>query len=863
MFRWVQQVFFRCLPLVWSLPSLHAAAPPAPPQPQIDSVGYSTTVAPFFKAYCADCHEGPKAKGDFKIDASQLPNNFADVTASGHWREVARVLTRNEMPPKKSKQPSAQETTAVLDWITTQAVKAEQARRSNTVVLRRLNREEYQNTIRDLVGVDFDASGFPQDPLAGGFDNNGSALTMSPLQVELYLSAARQILDRALVEGDRPEPVKWRFTPKVGPADRTRQRLDAKNNPLVNGGNNRQVGKFVAVHRESWDRTIGARDFRVPVAGTYVIRVSAAGTKPDRSAVIRSAEKILGKRRDDQTAKQPTRAEQNQAQFERDLEHFKNDPMYDYGPARIRLTQQLGPQPRTLKEFDATGSIEKPQIHEFRARFTTESAGVHFEYAYSIPKVLENFWMQGNDEFARPEMLVEWFEIEGPLHDAWPPASHTNIFIESPQRAKDERLYATEVLTGFMRRAYRRPVTAEEVAGKIRHFDSARQEGANLVEAIKRPLAAVLISPHFLYLAEQKHANSSTLTPHELASRLSYFIWSSMPDAELLASADSGALASPSERSRQARRMLANPKSEALVRNFTGQWLGLRDVGNNPPASDLYPQYDRHLETSIVTESESFFREILQQDIDVRSLIKSDFVTINERLARFYGINAVHEKESDKVRGDHFRKVKVPARINRGGIITQASILTTTSNGTRTSPVKRGTWILKNLLDMDPGLPVANVGDIAPKVPGIDKATVRKRLEIHRSLEQCARCHNKIDPLGFALENFNAAGEWRDREGFGYRGRIERNDPLIDASSEMIDGTKIVGVAGLQNALLAQEELFLRCLTGKLITYAMGREMGLADQPLIIAAANHMKQNGYTLRSLVEFITMSNQFANR
>ena len=179
--------------MVWALPSLHAAASPAPPQPQIDSVGYSTTVAPFFKAYCADCHEGPKAKGDFKIDASQLPNNFADVTASGHWREVARVLTRNEMPPKKSKQPSAQETTAVLDWITTQAVKAEQARRSNTVVLRRLNREEYQNTIRDLVGVDFDASGFPQDPLAGGFDNNGSALTMSPLQ-RYYLNKKLQIL---------------------------------------------------------------------------------------------------------------------------------------------------------------------------------------------------------------------------------------------------------------------------------------------------------------------------------------------------------------------------------------------------------------------------------------------------------------------------------------------------------------------------------------------------------------------------------------------------------------------------------------------------------------------------------------------
>jgi hypothetical protein len=458
---------------------------------------------------------------------------------------------------------------------------------------------------------------------------------------------------------------------------------------------------------------------------------------------------------------------------------------------------------------------------------------------------------------------VEWFEIEGPLYDAWPPTSHTNILFGSTTGATDEHRYATDVLTKFMRRAYRRPVSTEEVAAKVRHFDLARQEGATLVEAIKRPLAAVLISPHFLYLAEPTCANSRTLTPHELANRLSYFIWSSMPDAELLASADSGALATPSERSRQAVRMLANPRSEALVRNFTGQWLGLRDVGNNPPASDLYPQYDRHLETSIVSESESFFREIMSNDIDARSLIKSDFVTVNERLARFYGINAVHEKESAKVRGDHFRKVMVPAGINRGGIVTQASILTTTSNGTRTSPVKRGTWVLKNLLNMDPGLPVANVGDIAPKVPGIDKATVRKRLEIHRSLEQCARCHNKIDPLGFALENFNAAGEWRDREGFGYKGRIERNDPLIDASAEMVDGTKIVGVAGLQNALMGQNELFLSCLAGKLITYAMGREMGLADQPLIIAAVDHMKQNKYTLRSLVEFITMSNEFANR
>jgi hypothetical protein len=246
---------------------------------------------------------------------------------------------------------------------------------------------------------------------------------------------------------------------------------------------------------------------------------------------------------------------------------------------------------------------------------------------------------------------------------------------------------------------------------------------------------------------------------------------------------------------------------------------------------------------------------VLANDLPATTLVKSDFVTINERLARFYGI--------DGVKGDEFRKVKVPDGVHRGGIPTQASVLTITSNGTRTSPVKRGTWVMKTLLGIDPGLPVANAGEIAPKVPGIDKATVRKRLEIHRTLDQCARCHNKIDPLGFALENFNAAGEWREQEGFGYKGRVEKNDPKIDASSEMIDGTRIVGVEGLQAAILKNEDLFLNCLAGKVLTYALGRELGLADQPTVKAAVAHMKANGKTLRSLLQFVTTCDPFETK
>jgi len=823
-----------------------------------DAAGYAKHVEPFFKSYCNECHTGAKPKGEFRTDAQALPNNFLDATAKGKWREIVNVLNSHEMPPQKSKQPKPTEVAAVVDWVTAQAVRAELAQRGTSVVFRRLNREEYHNTVRDLIGIDFDVSGFPQDPPAGGFDNNGGALTLSPLHLETYLNAARQILDRALVEGERPKAINWRFEPKVGDADRTRLRLDPTNNPIVNGGKNKQDGEWVVIHSQRWDKDVGARDFRVPIAGNYAIRVKAAGTVPPRADVVKAADKFLEHRRLEQDKKNPKGAQYTKAQHERDLEHFRTDRMYDYGAPRVKLTLQLGPQPRTLAEFDADGTKEKPKVHEFITRFTTETAGVGFEYAYSIPRVLENFWMQGHDEFVRPELMISWFEIEGPLYDSWPPSSHTGILFDSPTRSKDERAYAAEVLTRFMRKAYRRPVTESEVAAKLKHFDAAKSDGASFVQAIKRPLTSVLVSPNFLFLVEQASNTGNKprqLTDHELATRMSYFLWSSTPDAELMRLAEAGKLTDRTERLKQIDRMVGDPKNDAFGRNFAGQWLNLRDVGANPPAIDLYPQYDRHLEVSLVKESEAFFRTILAEDLDVRTFIKSDFVTINDRLARFYGIPGV--------KGDEFRKVQVPKGVHRGGIPTQASILTITSNGTRTSPVKRGTWILKTLLGIDPGLPLANAGEIAPKVPGIDKATVRKRLEIHRTLDQCARCHNKIDPLGFALENFNAAGEWREQEGFGYKGRIEKNDPKIDASSEMIDGTKIVGVEGLQDAMLKQEDLFLSCLASKVLTYALGRELGLADQVTVKAAVAHMKQNGRTLKSLIRFVATSEPFETK
>jgi hypothetical protein len=302
--------------------------------------------------------------------------------------------------------------------------------------------------------------------------------------------------------------------------------------------------------------------------------------------------------------------------------------------------------------------------------------------------------------------------------------------------------------------------------------------------------------------------------------------------------------------------MLKDPKSREFVTNFAGQWLSLREVGANPPAPDLFPEYDRHLELSIIKESQEFFATILNEKLPLKNFIDSDFIVINERLARFYDI--------PNIKGDEFRKVKVPSGIERGGIMTQASILSITSNGTRTSPVKRGVWVMKTLLGTDPGLPVANAGEIAPKVPGIDKATVRDRLEIHRELPQCSRCHNKIDPLGFALENYNAAGQWRTQEGFGYKGRVGKNDPKIDASSKLPDGTPINGIADLQRALIKKDELFYGCLTRKLMTYAYGRELALSDETHVKNIVHELEQPGKdNLPQLIELIVLSEPFQTK
>jgi hypothetical protein len=342
---------------------------------------YAQTVVPFFKKHCIECHGPNDAQAEFRVDKS-IPNNFADSAARGHWSEVVNVLNSHEMPPEDRPQPEPQEVASVVDWITQQIVHAELSLRENAVVMRRLNRNEYKNTIRDLVGIEFDVSGFPQDPPASGFDNIGSSLSLSPMQMELYLDAAKQILDTAVVEGTQPPKIRWRFEIDSGDSDSNRVPTDGQN-PIVNGGNNPVENGFKRLHHNSWDKTLNVRDFAMAHSGNYILRIRAGCTIPSREQVVESAAKILENRLQDQMKENPKGEKWHIEQRDRDLEHFKNDWMYRYGPARMKVSQELGGQPRVIAELDVPAHKDKPDVYEIPLHFTTQRAGFTIEYAYS------------------------------------------------------------------------------------------------------------------------------------------------------------------------------------------------------------------------------------------------------------------------------------------------------------------------------------------------------------------------------------------------------------------------------------------------------------------------------------------------
>ena len=750
-------------------------------------------VRPFLRKHCISCHGPEKQKSELRLD--RLGPDLAARHRAEVWTEVLDKLNMGEMPPKKQPRPDRADVARVTAWITGELRRAEASAHGSggRVVLRRLNRAEYTNTIRDLIGVPFQATDeFPQDAAAHGFDNIGSVLTVSPLHLEKYMRAARKIIDKAIVTGERPKPYLWHFEGSKKGWKKTK-----RGNVVVNGNDGIRNGRRV-IRYTGGNNGINLTFYSRLEKGEYRIKVKAGSRVP---------------------------------------------PGHGYGPPRLKITQRGS----ILLETDVTAPEDKPDTFEVRFKPILPRLMIQIRNGYSIPHTRQNAPKVKKPDYPQPELVIEEYEIEGPMADEWPPASHKRILFPS-MNSGNEPLYAREILERFMPRAFRRPVKPGEVEAMIGLFRKARKSAPSFEEAIKIPLIAVLTSPHFLYLVE-----GQSISDHALASRLSYFLWSTLPDPELLRLAASGKLRNGEVLDAQVDRLLKDPKSRAFVANFAGQWLRLRDVGRVVPDMEIYYRYDEHLEQSMVRESEAFFSEILHHDLSVMKFIDSDFAMLNERMARFYGIKGV--------KGDHFRRVALDRSARRGGVLSQASMLTITSDGVRSSPVRRGVWILENLLDDPPAPPPPNAGDLTPTAAGEKSATIRERLRKHREIETCAACHAKIDPLGFGLENYDGIGLWRDKEATGRWGRTRPNDPVIDATGRLPDGRSFNGPQELKALLLKEEDRFLGCLVEKLFTYALGRGVGFSDRKALAELQPALKSDG--LRGLIKAIVRSRPFQTK
>jgi hypothetical protein len=466
-------------------------------------------------------------------------------------------------------------------------------------------------------------------------------------------------------------------------------------------------------------------------------------------------------------------------------------------------------------------------------------------------------------EYSGPGLAVQWLEVEGPLVDSWPPASHQRLFGDLPLQpvsrgsqvltvvSEQPRVDAERLLRPFMRRAYRRPVTPQEVEPIVKLVTDQLDAKQGFEEAMRVGYKAVLCSPDFLFFPEKRG------TPDEfaLAARLSYFLWNAQPDDELAKLAEQGVLSQPETLRGQVERLLNHPRGQGFVKNFVAQWLDLRLIDFTMPDRKLYPEFDDALRKSIVEETELFFTEVLKHDLSLVNFVDSDFAMLNERLAQHYGIA--------DVKGPALRRVALPSGSHRGGVLTQASVLKVTANGTTTSPVVRGVWLLRNILGKPPDPPPPNAGAIEPDIRGAQ--TIREQLDKHRRDASCASCHVKIDPLGFALESFDVTGGWRDKYRVlsGPNLAMTRNGPKVEADSALPDGRAFRDIDELKKLLLEDKDQLARCLTEKLLIYATGRGLRFADRAVIKEIVTRSRARNYGFRSLIQEVVQSPMFLDK
>ena len=780
-------------------------------------------VTTFLSTYCIDCHGPKEQKGDFRVDELKLSATAADAE---NWQLVLDNLHLGEMPPEDEKQPQSAEVAVVTDWIQAELSRIASVLKGTggEVVLRRLNRAEYQNTIADLFDVHGDfTSGFPDDTLDHGFDNNGAALMLSAAQVQEYMKAAEFVLARAIAPAKRPETVSKTMTLHDG----NRKGIEISRKGLADRlANLDKLGPVEQKHTlqiqaaAKDDPTYG---YRFPVRENGVLRPPKPDDGPQLDAVITVQQYFSGEPQFGLPG--------NEAGWYR-VKAVAYALKNDGKPARLKFTVHEGYSGK-LPKAESVFAFTDEQPREVEARYYLEPGDrVVFTIMDGAPH------SQGRTMIDQPGpfIAIRSFSIEGPVHETWPPRGHRTLFGDiDPVNPTPEKV---EAIVGHLApKLFRRPVETATLA-KYRALFEKFAITMTPEEALRGTLAAMMVSPRFLYHEEPPERPDA----HAIASRMSYFLWRSSPDDELMKAAADGSLLDAAKRRAQAQRMMADSRTARFLKDFTGQWLRVREVGVMKANADLYPEYDAELEAAMRGETEHFIAEMFQRDLPLAQLIDSDWAMLNQRLAKHYGIEGVS--------GPDFRRVSLDkAKTVRGGLLTQASIHAVTSNGSTTSPVARGVWVLEKFLGTPAPPPPPDVPPIEPDIRGA--TTIKEQLAKHRDTAACASCHRKIDPLGFALESFDVIGGWREN----YRALSE---PTAKAPAKLIDGPPVnpadewtgvgrfSGFQEFRELVKKREDLVIQNLTHQLATFALGRQPGFADrEPLkAIAAKSRREQSG-------------------
>ncbi|MBS1830719.1 MAG: DUF1592 domain-containing protein [Acidobacteria bacterium] len=773
----------------------------------------STDVFTYVQKSCVGCHNGQVKSGDIDLKALHSPKTFDEDREI--WEKVVEKIKLGQMPPPGVPKPAIENTRAVTTWLESEFARQDRTAKPDPgrVTARRLNRAEYNNTIRDLLGIDTKpADSFPADTPAFGFDNISDALGLSPALLENYIDAAERSVRAAIFGPAKMKPAAVHYSAPVR---------------LNDSRGTRSLPKDLSTYDETGLSTLHAAHFlhRFPVEAEYNFRLVLNGHRPNQSEPAHPALYIDGKLI---------------KEFEIDATDLEGQIL----EVRSRVTagehlisttyhrnyhglppQYGGPEPSKRPPealINPRGKLSEKDIETLRkygTRIKTDG----------IETRIDNRW--------------EAIDIGGPFNQTTGPSPESikRIFICGHAQGTHTDACARKVIANFANRAYRRPATTMETEQALSFFTLARQQGDAFEEGIATALQSILVSPQFLYRIERD--NVAAVTPLELASRLSYFLWSSTPDDELLRLAGEGKLKQPAVLETQVKRMLRDPRSAAFVENFAGQWLQFKNIDAVRPDPQKFAIFDDDLRLSMRRETENFLQHIVREDASVLDLLDANYTFLNERLARFYGIPGVT--------GPEFRRVDVSKANRGGGILAHASVLTVSSYSTRTSPVLRGKWIMENILNAPPPAP-------PPGVPPLDEAkagsgTLRQQMEEHRKNAACASCHSRMDPLGFGLENFNAIGEWRTQDG---------KFP-VDASGTLPDGRTFQTPAELKTLLKADRDRFVKGITERMLIYATGRGLERFDKPVVNTIAAQLPAANYKFSALVMGVVNSLPFQNR